>query len=137
MVGMAMYFAYGLDLNRKHMKERCPDSKPKFTATLPNFKLIFVGWSRQWRGGLVTIKPFRGEKVLGAIYEVSQKDISRLDTYEGHPGTSNRLDVTVFDEDGQAIPAITYLRVGQRDEAKPSPEYLAIIQQGYRDWALV
>jgi hypothetical protein len=55
------YFAYSSNLNKKQMLERCPDSKPKFMATLHNYKLIFVGWSRQWRGGLASIKPFRGE----------------------------------------------------------------------------
>ncbi|TET49084.1 MAG: gamma-glutamylcyclotransferase, partial [Dehalococcoidia bacterium] len=39
------YFAYGVNLNQKQMKDRCPDSKPLFTAVLPNYKLVFVGWS--------------------------------------------------------------------------------------------
>jgi gamma-glutamylcyclotransferase (GGCT)/AIG2-like uncharacterized protein YtfP len=130
------YFAYGGNLNQKQMLERCPDSKPKFIATLPNYKLVFVGWSRQRRGGVASIKPFRGEKVLGAIYEVSDRDLRRLDSYEGYPNY-NRLKVTVFKEKGEPIEAITYIKARQSEETPPSPEYLAIIQQGYRDWGLV
>ena len=131
------YFAYSSNLNRKQMMERCPESKPMFIATLPNYKLIFVGWSRQWRGGVATIRPFRGEKVLGGIYEVSERDLRRLDSYEGYPGSYNQLKVTVFDEDGKPVEAVTYIKAGQLEETPPSREYLAIIQQGYRDWTLV
>jgi len=130
------YFAYGSNLSKKQMMERCPDSKPMFVVTLPNYKLIFVGWSRQWRGGVATIKPLRGEKVLGGIYEVSERDLRRLDKYEGYPGSYHRLNVTVYDEDGKPVGAVTYIKSGQLEEIQPSREYLAIIQQGYRDWGL-
>ena len=128
------YLAYGSNLNRKQMLERCPDSKPKFAATLPNYKLVFAGWSRQWRGGVASIRPFRGEKVLGAIYEVSDRDLRRLDRYEGYPDVYDHLNVTVFNEDGEPIQAITYIKTGQVEETKPSLEYLSIIRQGYREW---
>ncbi|MBL7125540.1 MAG: gamma-glutamylcyclotransferase [Dehalococcoidales bacterium] len=131
------YFAYASNLNRKQMQERCPGSKPMFVATLPNYKLVFAGWSRQWRGGKASIKLFRGERVSGAVYEVSERDLSRLDRYEGCPGNYNRLKVTVFDEDGRSVEAVTYIKSGQLEETPPSKEYLAVIQQGYRDWEIV
>lgn len=127
------YFAYASNLNRKQMRERCPDSKPCFTVTLPNYKLVFAGWSRQWRGGYAAIKPFRGEKVLGAIYEISEIGLNRLDRYE--PGYK-RLKVSVFTEGGEPIEAITYIKSGQLEETPPTKEYLAGIQQGYRDWEI-
>ena len=131
---MMYYFAYASNLNRKQMLERCPDSKPEFIATLPNYKLVFVGWSRQWRGGVASIRHFGGEKVIGAIYEVSEQCLRQLDKYES---SYNRLKVTVFNEDGEAIQAITYIKAGQSEETQPSEEYLSIIQQGYRDWEIV
>jgi len=131
------YFAYGSNLNKKQMLEHCPDSKPMFVATLHNYKLVFVGWSRQWRGGVASIKPFRGERVLGAIYEVSDRDLRRLDSYEGYPGNYTRFNITVFDEDGEPIKAITYIKSGQLEETQPSTEYLSLIQQGCRDWRIV
>lgn len=131
------YFAYGSNLNQKQMLERCPDSKPRFIATLPNYKLVFVGWSRQRRGGVTSIKPFRGEKVLGAIYDISDRDLRQLDSKEGYPDNYNRLKVTVFKEKGEPVEAITYIKARQSEETPPSPEYLSIIQQGCRDWGLV
>jgi len=130
------YFAYASNLNKKQMRERAPESQPMFAATLPNYRLVFAGWSRQWRGGSATIMLSRDDKVLGAIYEVSEKDLRRLDSYEDCPRSYNRINVTVFDEDGNAVRTVTYIRAGRLEETQPSKEYLAVIQQGYRDWEL-
>ncbi len=130
------YFAYGTNLNKRQMAQCCPDSKPLFTATLPNYKLVFAGWSRQWRGGVASIKSFRGDRVRGALYEISDRCLRKLDSYEGYPGQYNRLKVSVFDEDSEPLEAITYIKAGQLEETPPSKEYLAVIQQGLRDWRL-
>ena len=127
------YFAYGSNLNQKQMKERCSDGKPLFTAVLPNYKLVFAGWSRQWRGGVASIKSLRGDRVRGAIYEVTESCLQRLDRYESG---YNRLKITVFGEDDEPIEAITYVKDGKLEDAAPSKEYLAVIQQGLRDWRL-
>ncbi len=107
------YFAYASNLDKKQMRERVPESKPMFVATLPNYKLVFAGWTRQWRGGSATIVLSRGDKILGAIYEVSEKDLRRLDSYEDCPRSYNRINVTVFDEDGNAVRAVTYIKAGR------------------------
>jgi gamma-glutamylcyclotransferase len=128
------YFAYGGNLSKKQMKERCPDSKPLFVAVLPNFKLVFTGWSRQWRGGIASIKASRGDKVRGAVYEVSDVCLRQLDRYEAG---YRRMNITVFDEDNEAHQVMTYIRQGQLEETMPSREYGTVLKQGYRDWGLV
>ena len=131
------FFAYASNLSHRQMSERCPDAKPKFTATLPNFKLIFTGWSRKWHGGVASIKPLRGEKVAGAVYEISERDLRLLDKHEGYPNIYNRREVVVFPEEGEAVKAVAYIKVEQSEETKPSPEYVATIQQGYKDWGII
>jgi gamma-glutamylcyclotransferase len=128
------YFAYGSNLNRKQMVERCPDSKTKFSAVLPNYKLIFTGWSRHWKGGTASIKPFRGDKVMGAVYEIAESDFKKLDRFEDYPTTYNHLNIIVWTDDNIQIEAVTYIKREQSMETKPSQEYLSSIQQGYRDW---
>lgn len=117
----------------------CPQSRPRYIATLSNYKLVFTNWARQWRGGTATIKRSTGDKVLGAIYEVPDTEWGKLDKAEDCPGNFERIKVILNNEDGDAIEAITYIRKGQiqTEEAKPSPEYLKIIQQGYKDWRLI
>ena len=130
------YFAYGSNLNRKQMAERCPESEPRFRGVLPNHKLIFTGWSRQWRSGTASIKPFQGEKVPGAVYELSERDLKLLDKHEGYPTLHNHMNVLVITEEGEAVRAVTYIKREQSEETRPTMEYLAVIQQGYRDWEI-
>ena len=130
------YFAYASNLSRKQMSERCPDSQPKFVATLPNHKLIFSGWSRKWHGGTATIRPFQGEKVIGAVYEISEKCLRSLDKHEGYPTIYNRVNKMVIAEDGERVEVITYIMREQLKEIQPAPEYVAVIQQGYKDWGI-
>ncbi|MDP2920433.1 MAG: gamma-glutamylcyclotransferase family protein [Dehalococcoidia bacterium] len=130
------YFAYGSNLDKQQMRQRCPDAKPRFSVVLPHYKLAFTGWSREWKGGTATIKPVRGEKVAGAVYDIPEKDLQRLNRYEDYPTTYNRVNVLVLTDDGQAIKAFTYVKRNPGDESKPSPEYLAVIRQGYRDWGI-
>ena len=129
------YFAYASNLNRGQMSQRCPDSQPRFLATLPNYRIIFTGWSRNWHGGVASIKPTKGEKVIGAIYEVAESCLAKLDMHEGPK--YRRKPITVFTGLGETLEAITYIMREQSEESQPSPEYLAVIQQGYKDWGIV
>ncbi|MFC1848249.1 gamma-glutamylcyclotransferase family protein [Chloroflexota bacterium] len=130
------YFAYASNLNLKQMQERCPDSKLMFRAVLPNYKLIFAGWSRKWRSGVATIKPSRDEKVFGAVYEISDRCLRVLDGYEGYPAVYDHLNVLVIKEDGEALQTVTFVKREQSEETQPSQEYVAVIRQGYRDWGI-
>jgi gamma-glutamylcyclotransferase len=127
------YFAYGSNLSKKQMQSFCPDSQPMFVAMLPNYKLVFTGWSREWRGGKAAIKSSRGDKVRGAVYEVSEACLRQLDRHEAGYA---RFNVTVYDEDNEPHQAVTYIKAGQLEESLPSKEYAALIKQGYRDWGI-
>lgn len=132
-----LYFSYGINVNLKYMIAHFPNCKQKFSAELPNYKLIFVDWSRQWHGGVASIKSSRGDKVLGGIYEISETDLVKLDRYEGYPDSYNRLKVKVYRDSGEHIEAVSYIKKILVEETKPSVEYIKIIQQGYRDWGLI
>jgi gamma-glutamylcyclotransferase len=128
------YFAYGSNLSIKQMSARCPDSKQKVSAALPNYKLIFAGYSRSLNGGTASIKSFKGQRVNGAVYEITEKDLNKLDKYESYPSIYDRIKVTVWTDTGDPIEAVTYIKKEQSPETKPSREYLTLIMQGYRDW---
>jgi len=130
------YFTYGSNLRRKQMSERYPDALPKFVATLPNYKLIFSGWSRKWHGGIASIKRSKGEKVMGGVYEITERCLRTLDRYEGYSAVYNRMNILVFTDLGNPVEAVTYIKAEQSKETPPSPEYLATIQQGYKDWGI-
>jgi len=131
------YFAYGSNLSRKQMLERCPNSKPAFKAILPNYKLIFTGWSRQWRGGTASIMRVAREKVVGGVYEITEKELKLLDMHEGYPTLKDRLNIIVFTDDNEAVEAVTYLKRERGKETQPSRDYLAIMQKGFKEWGIV
>lgn len=131
------YFAYGSNLSHKQMLERCPNSKPKYKATLPNYKLIFTGWSRKWRGGTASIMRVAREKVVGGVYELTEKDLKLLDKHEGYPTVADRFNVVVFTDDNEPVEAVTYIKRERAEETQPSREYIAIMQKGFKDWRIV
>ncbi len=75
--------------------------------------------------------------MLGAVYEISEQCLRRLDRHEGYPDVYNRFEVTVFTEDGEPVQATTYIKVDQSEETAPAPAYVSVIQQGYKDWEIV
>jgi len=131
------YFAYASNMNLRQMAERCPDAKVKAVATLPNFKLIFTGYSRLRKGAVATIRGSQGDKVIGAVYEISEAGLRKLDKYENYPVDYKHIDVRVFTDGGETYDAVTFIKARQEEEGQPSPEYRAIIQQGYRDRGII
>jgi len=130
------YFAYASNLNRKQMAERCPEAKAKFSAALPNYKIIFSGYSRERKGAPATIMYSKGDKVLGGVYEITEAALRKLDRWEDLTAYK-QIKVTVWTDGGDPVEAVTYIRVKEAEEDKPSPQYLAVIQQGYRDWGII
>jgi gamma-glutamylcyclotransferase (GGCT)/AIG2-like uncharacterized protein YtfP len=131
------YFAYDINLNRQHMLKYCPQARALQSAVLPNYKLVFSGWSREWRGALATIQASHGDRVAGGIYEISEADLARLDRSKGYPVEYTRIKVVVYPDTGPAIEAVTHILTRQTESGKPSVEYLTLIQKGYRDWGLI
>jgi gamma-glutamylcyclotransferase (GGCT)/AIG2-like uncharacterized protein YtfP len=128
------YFAYNINLDRKHMALRCPDAMPKYSAILPNYRLIFAGWSRELKSSIATIKRQSNQKVLGGIYEISAADIKLLDKMEGYPGISDRIKVSVWAGSDIPLEAETYILKNQSQEVLPSKEYLALLHKSLNDW---
>jgi gamma-glutamylcyclotransferase (GGCT)/AIG2-like uncharacterized protein YtfP len=131
------YFAYASNMNRQQMAGRCPEAKSKVVATLPNFKLIFTGYSRLRKGAVATIRGSQGDKVIGAVYEISEAGLRKLDKHENYPVDYNHMEVRVFTGSGETYDAVTFIKTRQEEEGQPSVEYRAIIQQGYRDWGII
>jgi gamma-glutamylcyclotransferase len=134
---MPLFFAYGAALSRKYMAERCPECKPKVSATLAHFQLVFTGWSRVSHGGTAALKPLRGARVKGGVYEVPDAALKKLDVAEGFPGQNIKQTVMVNTEPGESLTCFTYVPAHPTEETKPAPEYLTLLQQGYRDWGLI
>jgi len=131
------YFAYASNMSRKQMEEHCPGARAVAVATLPNYRLVFSGFSRLRKGAEAAIRGSKGDKVIGAVYEISEAGLRKLDKWEEYPVNYKHLDVRVFTDGGDVYDAVTFIKARQEEDGKPSPAYLAVIQQGYRDWGII
>ncbi|OFI06660.1 AIG2-like family protein [Clostridium acetireducens DSM 10703] len=122
-----LYFAYGSNLNKIQMKQRCGDSIPVAKVTLKDYELVFNKYA--------DVIENKGQTVHGAIYKVSEIDIKNLDIYEGYPDLYKKVDVKVTDESGKEYNAFVYVMV-VKGLKKPEEEYYNIIVEGYKNWGL-
>lgn len=128
-----LYFAFGSNLFRSQMLERCPKAVALCRAVLPDFELCFPLESRKWKGcGVAGIRRADGNKVKGVLYILTLECLRTLDDYENHPTRYKREMVFVFDEQGKEIQAWAYFPVDVPHDAfiAPSMEYLQKILQG-------
>ncbi len=123
------YFAYGSNMYQEQMKERCPNSQFIKRAYLEGYKFIYDGYSSKWRGAVANIVEEEGNIVWGALYEITEEDLKKLDKYEGFPQVYQRCKILVKDDLGREYKAWVYLRDPQ-EKNKPSEEYRNRLYEG-------
>lgn len=124
------YFAFGSNLDRQQMKQRCPDSTLVARAILPNHAIGFTGYSGRWGGAVATVVEKRGAETEGLLYELTDEDLLLLDGYEGHPYAYRRVRKYVRGPDGRRVRAYMYVRpLDEPDD--PSADYLRVIMRAY------
>jgi len=120
------YFAYGSNLNLTQMQTRCP-------TALPLYALAIVDWSLIFRETL-DIFPSPGNRVVGALYSVTAFDVMALDEYEGvRDRCYSQIEVRISDSGEMAF---AYRMYGGESVCPPSADYLANVEEGFRDWRL-
>lgn len=125
---MKYYLAYGSNLNKKQMKNRCPDAVPVGSCIVNDYELVFRG--------VATIEPKPGASVQCGIWKISADDERSLDRYEGYPRLYVKQDFQVTVK-GKTVRAMAYVMVdGIRRLSPPSTGYLLTIAEGYDDFGL-
>lgn len=127
------YFAYGSNLLIEQMVKRCPESLPLTQGILRDYKLVYK--ANPSGRGVADVIESKGDKVYGAIYEVTANDLKKLDRYEGRPTVYDRHIIKVETRKGM-IKCIVYLMEPQYTFALPQVEYFKKIFNGYGDWIL-
>lgn len=123
---MPYYIAYGSNLWRSQMFQRCPQAQPVRKIVLPNRRLIFRRYA--------DLEDAAGETVDCALYRVTRACLDRLDFYEGvRAGSYFRHTIRIQTADLGVINAITYLNA-RPGFAPPTDEYVYRLRAGYRDW---
>lgn len=146
-----LYFAYGSNLSLEQMRDRV-ESEPKVVgeAYLVNHRLGFTIYSsKTWKGGVADIVPEAGSKVWGAIYELREEQLEKIDHYEGYKkgrapveNFYNRTEVEVVDKKGVKQTCLTYQAKVEDEKRRkylyhrPSEKYYEVIRKGGEDHGL-
>src|SRR5271170_368989 len=113
-----LYFAYGSNMHRPQMQERCPSARFADVAVLPDHKLAFTRKSAKRGCGVADVVFAPGRKVWGVLYKIADLDLENLDASEGYrPGRAKnsyrRRACRVLTEGDEQRPqtAFTYFAV--------------------------
>jgi len=124
-----LYIAYGSNLNRVQMADRCPTAKVLGASVMEDWRLLFRG-ARE--GAVATVEPKEGGSVPVLVWEITPADEAALDRYEGWPFFYRKETVKVK-LGGKTISAMVYIMNEGRPLGQPSCYYYAAILEGYRD----
>lgn len=130
------YIAYGSNLNKEQMEDRCPGAKVVGTAELKNCRLLFKG---SLTGSYLTVEPEMGCSVPVGVWEVTAAHERSLDVYEGYPNfyykKALRLPVRdVHTGEVRKLDAFVYIMHEDRRIGIPSRHYVDTCLEGYRDF---
>ncbi|HEX2069042.1 MAG TPA: gamma-glutamylcyclotransferase family protein [Actinomycetota bacterium] len=129
---MSRYFAYGANMDPRHMLERVPGASVIGPARLDGYRLEFNVYSSEWDGGAANLEPDPDGRVWGVLWELPDDQLSGLDAYEGHPVFFRREEVTV---QGPVEPAIAWtFRVAHQDRSyvRPTDSYVQLLRSAVR-----
>ena len=125
------YFAYGSNMDPRHMGEHCPEATTVGPGRLEGFRMEFTVYSDRWGGGAANIEPDPGGHVWGVVWEVTDEDLAALDTYVGHP-TYFRRDAVGVRVGPVRFDCLTYRVAHQSGYVRPTDEYLNRLRAGMR-----
>jgi hypothetical protein len=128
---MALYAAYGSNMDPAQMRRRCPASPHTGTGWLPGWRLTFGAEEYGWEGALATVVPAAPDApgVFVALYDLTAADERSLDVWEGADhGLYRKLTVgvrTLFGDEVAYVYALDAFEGGL-----PSARHLGAIADG-------
>jgi gamma-glutamylcyclotransferase (GGCT)/AIG2-like uncharacterized protein YtfP len=123
---MAVYAAYGSNMDPSRMAERAPHSPPAGSGWLIGWRLTFGGEELGWEGALATLVEDPLSQVFVMLYDLTDADAASLDHWEGSDlGLYRKLRVRVQALDGEMLAWVYVLDA--YEGGLPSASYLGII----------
>jgi hypothetical protein len=80
---VALYAAYGSNMDPAQMLERCPHSPQRGTGWLEGWRLTFGGADIGWDGALTTVVEDPDSRVFVVLYDMFETDEKELDSWDG------------------------------------------------------
>ena len=101
---VALYAAYGSNMDPAQMLLRCPHSPQRGTGWLEGWRLSFGGEDLGWDGALTTLVEDPAHRVFVVLYDVPEIDEKELDSWDGvNLGFYSKIKVRVQTLDGDVL----------------------------------
>lgn len=127
-LGVALYAAYGSNLDPAQMLRRAPHSPLRGTGWLRGWRLTFGGEERGWEGALATVVQDPGSSVYVAVYDLTPADEKALDDWEGAEiGLYRKVRVRVDLLTGEVLSWLYVLDA--YEGGLPSARYLGVLAE--------
>jgi hypothetical protein len=125
---MALYAAYGSNMDPEQMLARCPHSPVAGTGWIVGWRLTFGAEELGWEGALATIVEDPLDSVFVAIYDVTAGDEAALDHWESADnGIYRKITMRVHTLDADVL-AWVYVLDGY-EGGLPSARYLGMMAE--------
>jgi hypothetical protein len=123
---MALYAAYGSNMDPRQMSLRAPHSPLNSTGWLTGWRLTFGGEDVGWEGPLATLVEDDLSQVFVALYDVTDADALQMDRWEAADlALFRKIRVRVATLDGD-VPAWLYV-LDDYEGGLPSARYLGVL----------
>jgi hypothetical protein len=127
---MALYAAYGSNMDPAQMLRRCPSSPHTGTGWIRGWRLTFGGEELGWEGALATLVPAEAsDAVFVALYDLTEGDERALNAWEGaDSGLYRRVHLRAHTLGGDVV-AYVYV-LDAFEGGLPSARHLGAIADG-------
>jgi gamma-glutamylcyclotransferase (GGCT)/AIG2-like uncharacterized protein YtfP len=125
LIAMALYAAYGSNMDPRQMADRAPHSPMAGTGWLDGWRLTFGGADLGWEGALATVVEEAGSQVFAVLYDLTPLDEHALDAWEGALGVYDKIRVRISTLDGDKLAWLYVLNA--YEGGLPSARYLGIM----------
>ena len=121
-----LYIAYGSNMDRTQMLTRCPNAILTGKTYLENWELTMPHYAN--------IERKEGKKTPALVWQITNKDETVLDSYEGYPKAYGKINAIVK-IDGKPVSAMAYVMTEEYKKTKKTPRsgYIEQILKGYRE----
>lgn len=125
-----LVFAFGSNMDERQIKNRCPSSKFLARARLFDFELRYSIYSDMRQGGVADTFHAPGKHMWGAVYELDDKDLERLDEIECAKGHYARVVRNVIGDDDREYEVFCYDVNDKDPDITPSKTYRWLVYSG-------
>ena len=133
MQNKVIYFAYGSNISTKRLLRRVRSAHSLGMARLDLHRLAFHKVSDKDGSGKCDIVEHKSSHVMGVLFRLDGAAKAALDGHEGLGNGYAEKDVTVIDERGERVVAVTYKATITDSNLRPFAWYLRHIVEGAKE----